>query len=542
MDNNATTHSYPRSTDPASGKWLIVSNVTPTHFEVNVGTSPIVGYTPTTGTTYDPFTGLMVLEIGTHTLKQGQSVRLDPESISFSCNYGSGGTKSYPRASNDPFYNTAIPIQSVTDTTITLQVLSTVPSTNTDVHTFEGATPNAVKAGGFYPHTFDSSTAKGTEATKSLKIATNSLTFTCSKDDHDGEHTYPRTTDPAYDVFLPITAATQNTLMTNVGPGGGAGTGAVITAKIADNTHKFVNSIGTHIYKSSISNAVTIGSTKKDVTNAAYTPSTGVLVLTIGTHTFSTSDTVTIAHKALKFTCDADNHATEHAYPRTTDPAYGTALAITAVDQSGGTITCNVGIPDQYEGITADVGGPFTADTVDYDPQCGIMTVTTSAAHGFTAAVIKNSTNAVYNPNVGILTVTTNTNHGFSNGDYVKIAENSLIFKCAKDGFLSEHSYPRKGDPLFNTWTQVSNVTAKKFEVQCLPSVPSTNTSDHSYSRSIAANIIGAKNTVQIATGSLTLTCNKDRHATNHSYPRTTDPVYNRPVAVSYTHLRAHET
>ena len=524
MDNNATTHSYPRSTDPVSGKWLIVSNVTPTHFEVNVGTSPIVGYTPTTGTTYDPFTGLMVLEIGTHTLKQGQSVRLDPESISFSCNYGSGGTKSYPRASNDPFYNTAIPIQSVTDTTITLQVLSTVPSTNTDVHTFEGATPNAVKAGGFYPHTFDSSTAKGTEATKSLKIATNSLTFTCSKDDHDGEHTYPRTTDPAYDVFLPITAATQNTLMTNVGPGGGAGTGAVITAKIADNTHRFVNAIGTHIYKSSISDAVTIGSTKKDVTNAAYTPSTGVLVLTIGTHTFSTSDTVTIAHKALKFTCDADNHATEHAYPRTTDPAYDTALTITAVDQSGGTITCNVGIPSQYEGIE-NSGGALTADTVDYDPQCGIMTVTTSAAHGLTAAIIKNSTNAVYNPNVGILTVTTNTNHGFSNGDYVKIAENSLIFKCAKDGFLSEHSYPRKGDPLFNTWTPVSNVTPKKFEVQCLPSVPSTNTSDHSYERSEAGNIMGANSTVKFVGGSLTLTCNKDRHATNHSYPRPTDPV-----------------
>ena len=176
--------------------------------------------------------------------------------------------------------------------------------------------------------------------------------------------------------------------MTNVGPGGGAGTGAVITAKIADNTHRFVNAIGTHIYKSSISDAVTIGSTKKDVTNAAYTPSTGVLVLTIGTHTFSTSDTVTIAHKALKFTCDADNHATEHAYPRTTDPAYDTALTITAVDQSGGTITCNVGIPSQYEGIE-NSGGALTADTVDYDPQCGIMTVTTSAAHGLTAAIIK---------------------------------------------------------------------------------------------------------------------------------------------------------
>ena len=537
MDNNSTTHTYPRESDPSNGKWLIVSGATSTEFEVNVGTSPLVSHTPTTGTTYDPNTGLMTLEIGSHSLKAGTSVKLEEESITFSCGFGgatgAAAQKSYPRSNgNDPYYNTAIKIESVTDTTITLKVLNTVPSTNTDPHTFVGATAGAVKSGGYYTHVFDSATTNGIKATKSLKIANESMVFTCSKDDFMSNHPYPRTTDPAYNTFLPIVSTTLDTISTNVGSGGGAGRGAIITAKTARNTHKFVNAIGTHIYKSSISNAVTIGSTKKDVTNATYTPSTGVLVLTIGTHTFSTSDTVTIAPKALNFTCDADNHATEHAYPRTTDPAYNTALAITAVDQSGGTITCNVGIPDQYEGITADVGGPFTADTVDYDPQCGIMTVTTSAAHGFTAAVVRNTTNAVYNPNVGILTVTTNVNHGFSNGDYVKIAENSLVFSCAKDGFISEHSYPRKGDPLFNKWVQVSNITAKKFEVQTLVNIPSTNVSDHSYERSIAANIIGAKNTVQIAAGSLTLTCNKDRHSTNHSYPRTTDPVYNRPVGI----------
>ena len=543
MDNNSTTHTYPRESDPSNGKWLLVSNATSTEFEVNVGTSPLVSHTPVSGTTYDPNTGLMTLEIGAHSLTAGTSVKLEEESITFSCGYngatGAAAQKAYPRSNgNDPYYNTAITIESVTATTITLKVLNTVPSTNTDPHTFVSATAGAVKSGGYYAHVFDSATSNGAKATKSLKIATESMVFTCSKDDYMSNHPYPRqvagdgNADPAYDTFLPIVSTTLDTISTNVGSGGGAGKGAIVTAKIASNTHKFVNSIGTHIYKSSISNAVTIGSTKKDVTNAAYTPSTGVLVLTIGAHTFSTSDTVTIAPKALNFTCDADNHATEHAYPRTTDPAYNTALAITAVDQSGGTITCNVGIPYQYEGITADVGGPFTADTVDYDPQCGIMTVTTSAAHGFTAAAVRNTTNAVYNPNVGILTVTTNVNHGFSNGDYIKIAENSLIFSCAKDGFISEHSYPRKGDPLFNRWVQVSNITAKKFEVQSLVNIPSTNVSDHSYERSIAANIMGANNTVQIAAGSLTLTCNKDRHATNHSYPRTTDPVYNRPVGI----------
>ena len=180
--------------------------------------------------------------------------------MKFSCGFGGAtGTaaeKSYPR-STDPYYNTAIPIQSVTETSITLQVLTSVPSTNTDPHTFVSATTGAVKSGGFYPHTYVSSIAKGVRATKSMKIDANSLTFKCSKDNFIGNHTYPRSTDPAYNVFLPIVGASQNTLLTNIGPGGGAGTGAVVTAMVAPNRHKFVNAIGTHKYVDSISDAVT---------------------------------------------------------------------------------------------------------------------------------------------------------------------------------------------------------------------------------------------------------------------------------------------
>ena len=38
-DSNATNHSYPRPTDPASGQYLTVSNVTTNTFQVNVGAS-----------------------------------------------------------------------------------------------------------------------------------------------------------------------------------------------------------------------------------------------------------------------------------------------------------------------------------------------------------------------------------------------------------------------------------------------------------------------------------------------------------------------
>ena len=84
--------------------------------------------------------------------------------MTFSCGFGgatgSAAEKSYPRSNgNDPFYDTAINIESVTQTTITLQVLQNVPSTNTDPHTFVSATAGAVIAGGNYAHTFVSATA-----------------------------------------------------------------------------------------------------------------------------------------------------------------------------------------------------------------------------------------------------------------------------------------------------------------------------------------------------------------------------------------------
>merc|ERR1712093_131608 len=84
MDGNTTEHPYPRLSDPVRDKWLLVSQAKNNKFEVQVGMRPLVGWTPQlTGTSYDPNTGLMVLEIGTHTLKAGERVRLDPLSLRF---------------------------------------------------------------------------------------------------------------------------------------------------------------------------------------------------------------------------------------------------------------------------------------------------------------------------------------------------------------------------------------------------------------------------------------------------------------------------
>ena len=86
------------------------------------------------------------------------------------------------------------------------------------------------------------------------------------------------------------------------------------------------------------------------VTAATYNPTSGDMVLTIGTHTLTTADQIRIWKESLTFTCDynGNGNTTQKKYPRATgaatsngaDYAYNTYLPITAV--TGTTITVNV--------------------------------------------------------------------------------------------------------------------------------------------------------------------------------------------------------
>ena len=120
-------------------------------------------HTPSTAA-YNPTTGIVTLTIANHGFSRGDKVKLADNSLKFSCGFGGAtGTaaeKTYPRSS-DPFYNKAIPIESTTVDTITLQVLTTIPSTNTDAHTFVSATAGALETGGSYAHNFTSAVGNG---------------------------------------------------------------------------------------------------------------------------------------------------------------------------------------------------------------------------------------------------------------------------------------------------------------------------------------------------------------------------------------------
>ena len=78
-------------------------------------------------------------------------------------------------------------------------------------------------------------------------------------------------------------------------------------------------------------------------TDASYDPDTGILTITISNHGFLVGEYVTIAENSFIFTCSYDNYATEHPYPRRTDPAGGLArLQVTKVDTN--TFEVNVGV------------------------------------------------------------------------------------------------------------------------------------------------------------------------------------------------------
>jgi len=336
MDGNATNHTYPRAKDPAAQGWLEVTRVDANNFTIDVGKSPIVNYQPTTGTTYDPATGLLKMFIGDHNLAVGTNIKLTADSLSFTCEQdGHTSVKTYPRASGtganagtpDPAYNTALAI-------IADGVSSTATGANYDPST--GVLQITQNAHGFV-------------VGDKIRIADNSLSFTCTKDGNHETKTYPRSTDPFSGRWLRISAKTDNTFTVNVGPSSAADQFA----------HTFVSASANGIIKKDNSITVNVG-TSSDTTTHTFVSATSNAVITGGnyTHTFVSAttngitvagDAVYLADGAISFTCSKDGNQKITAYPRSTDPASKQVLKISA--HTTDTFTINVGASsadDQY--------------------------------------------------------------------------------------------------------------------------------------------------------------------------------------------------
>ncbi len=341
-DNNTNNYAYPRATDPASGSALAITAETDTTITVNVGPVPIDEYlTIPTSTEFGFASGDFTVEtwIKLNSVAAGGKTIFDMRS---------GATELAPYlyvdGANIKYYNNG----SVTITGATTLVVDTwyhvaISRSGTDTKLFL----NGTQEGGTY------SDASNYGSTKPIRIGADYAGSAVTPgyfDDFRVSNSARYTATFTAPTGMFHGDANTKLLLHFDGTNGQTYTQDWSGTESFTDGEEFNNDAitgstrqygGLHQFVSATTNAITIDSANKTPTDATYDSSTGLLVLTIGSHSYTTSSTLTIAANSLTFTCDKDNYVTNHTYPRSTDPSFGVTLDVTAV--SGTTVTVNVG-------------------------------------------------------------------------------------------------------------------------------------------------------------------------------------------------------
>ena len=261
---------------------------------------------------------------------------------------------------------------------------------------------------------------------KTSVVVFTGLAFTCGIDGGATTHYYPRGQDLAYNTSVSVAATTNTTITVNVGYGGpadqfshsfvSAATSSIITG--GDYAHQFVSAATSSISVTGWTTAIT-------PTNATYHASSGVVTFTAANHGLTTSNTIGVATDGITFRCAMDDYASLHTYPRSTDPIAG-STTVGIASTSANSFTINVGI----------------STLINYTPSA-----------------------ATYNASTGEMVLTIGAGHSVTTGEGIKIATDSLIFTCTKDGNSTQHKYPRKPDPYYGGVAISAVNSTTEFEV-----------------------------------------------------------------------------
>ena len=147
-------------------------------------------------------------------------------------------------------------------------------------------------------------------------------------------------------------------------------------------------------------------------------------------------------------------------------------------------INPGVGIQSAFAAIgIATVGAGGTIQSVSignsgsgylYPPKVSVAITNYHYDHKFVSAapnsvVSAGSTNytpsyAHYTSKTGQLILTIN-DHGLGTNDTVQISNNTIIFQCSKDGYTTDHAYPRTTDPVAGIQTAITNATTNTITV-----------------------------------------------------------------------------
>ena len=83
----------------------------------------------------------------------------------------------------------------------------------------------------------------------------------------------------------------------------------------------------------------------------------------------------------------------------------------------------------------------------------------------------------------------TSDDHGLDNGDFITVAEGGITFTCAHDSNQTNHSYPRKSDPVYHQYVPVRNCTQNTFEFNALQGTTPSNTTAHTFVSALSGAI-----------------------------------------------------
>ena len=268
--------------------------------------------------------------------------------------------------------------------------------------------------------------------------------------------------------------------------------------------------------------------TRYTPTAATYTPSTGLLQLTIGSNNFNVGDAVLIAVNSLTFTT--------YTYPRITDPAYNKAITITS--RTNTTITLNVGdIPGIsthtfVSATTNAVSDVFYNYTNTSEAKCerDIGYVVDAYIHDLRYngnEKIRNTIKYYWEQTVAQV----DGNRG------AEIAAHNFISRLIQSYIFTNTAYSALNNTVAQTIDLAKSVSNLQFTPTAATYTPTTGT----MTLTIGSHSLAVGSEIFIAPESIVFTCLLDSNATTHAYPRPSgvpndtgkDPYYYAPITIT---------
>ena len=262
-------------------------------------------------------------------------------------------------------------------------------------------------------------------------------------------------------------------------------------------------------------------------TGATYAPTTGVLVLTIGTHNFNVGDAIIIANGGITFTNNSAGAV----------PFFGKALIITEV-VANSSVTVNAGI---------------STDTTTHSWVSSVTDATQDVFYNYTnTSVLKCERDVGYVVDAYLKDLRYGGNENVYNtikyywdqtvaqvdGDRgAELSAHNFIGRLIKDYILTKTSYPASNTEVTQTITGTASETTAQFTPTGATYTPTTGT----MSITIGEHTLAVGDEIHIAPGGITFTCALDGGATLHPYPRAVgvpntkgkDPYYYAPITIT---------